>query len=171
MRIYVFSLLSLFVGLASTDAIASINSALVDGLSSCMKVTNDTQRLDCFDQLAQKSETPISSINVSDEAVSPTKQVKSEETKIIDDFSKDVLQKTEEEKGPVSITATISKLKQLIRGQWVIYFENGQKWQQQDTIKIKLKVGDTVRLKKGSMETVYLFKEGSHRNMRVKRLK
>jgi len=79
--------------------------------------------------------------------------------------------KTAEEKGPESIIATISSVKQLVRGQWVFYFENGQKWQQQDTIKIKLKVGDTVRLKKGSMETVYLFKEGSHRNMRVKRLK
>ena len=81
------------------------------------------------------------------------------------------MKKTKEEQGPDSITAIISKVKRLIRGQWVVYLENGQKWQQQDLVKMKLKVGDSVRLKKGSMGTVQLYKEGSHRNIRVKRLK
>ena len=171
MRVYISTLFSLFIGIASADAFASVNSALVDSLSSCLKVSNDAQRLVCFDQLAQKNVAPLNSTNVSDEAVAPIEQVKSEETKIIDDFSKEYLKKTEEERGPDSITATISNVKQLIRGQWVVYFENGQKWQQQDSIKIKLKVGDTVRLKKGSIGTVYLFREGGHRNIRVKRLK
>jgi len=171
MRVYIVILFSLFVGGASADAFDSINSSLIDGLSTCIKVSNDAQRLVCFDQLAQRNVAPLRSKNVSDEVVAPIEQVKSEETKIIDDFSKEVLKKTEEERGPDSITGTISNLKQLIRGQWVVYFESGQKWQQQDSIKIKLKVGDTVRLKKGSMGTVYLFREGGHRNIRVKRLK
>jgi len=112
-----------------------------------------------------------SSIKISDEPVLQSEPIKSEDTKQIDNFSKEDLKKTQKEKGPESISAVISKLKQLIRGQWVVHLENGQKWQQQDSAKIKLTVGDKVRLKKGSMGAVYLFKEGSHRNIRVKRLK
>jgi len=189
MRVIIIALFSLFIGLVSTSAFASTKSTLVDGLASCKKVPNDAQRLVCFDQLTEIHVAPLSSTIVNVEPVSPKvnvepvtpkvivepvtaiEQSKSQESKIIDDFSKDDLKKTEEEKGPESITATISNLKKLIRGQWVIYFENGQKWQQKDSGKISLKVGDTVRLKKGSMETVYLFKEGGHRNIRVKRLK
>mgnify|MGYP000497548749 CR=1 FL=1 len=198
MRVIIIALFSLFIGLVSTSAFASTKSTLVDGLASCKKVPNDAQRLVCFDQLTEIHVAPLSSTIVNVEPVTPEvnvepatpkvivepatpkvivepvtaiEQSKSQESKIIDDFSKDDLKKTEEEKGPESITATISNLKKLIRGQWVIYFENGQKWQQKDSGKISLKVGDTVRLKKGSMETVYLFKEGGHRNIRVKRLK
>ncbi len=183
MRVIIIALFSLFIGLVSADAFASTKSTLVDSLASCKKVPNDAQRLVCFDQLAEIHVAPLSSAIVNVEPVTPEvnvepatpkvivepvtaiEQSKSQESKIIDDFSKDDLKKTEEE------TATISNLKKLIRGQWVIYFKNGQKWQQKDSGKISLKIGDTVRLKKGSMETVYLFKEGGHRNIRVKRLK
>jgi len=171
MRVNNFALFSFFIGLVSVDAFASLNSPLIDGLSSCMKVSNDDQRLVCFDQFAQKNIAPLSSTKVSNKAVSTMEQVKSEETKKIDDFAKEDLKRTEEEKGPDSIAATISNVKQLLRGQWVVYLENGQKWQQKDSGKIKLKVGDSIRLQKGSMGAVYLFKEGSHRNIRVKRLK
>lgn len=171
MRVNIIALFSLFIGLASSSAFAGINSALVNGLSTCMKLSNDEQRLVCFDQLAHSNVRSLSSRKVSDEVVAPIEQVKSEEAKKIDDFSKEDLKKTQEERGPDSITATISKVKQLIRGQWVVYLENGQKWQQQDSANIKLKVGDSIRLKKGSMGAVYLFKEGSHRKIRVKRLK
>jgi hypothetical protein len=105
------------------------------------------------------------------EEVKELTQVKLKKAKDIDKFSNESLIKTQAEKGPDSITATISNLKKLLRGQWVIYFENGQKWQQKDIATVKLKVGDSVRLKKGSMGAVYLFKENSNRKIRVKRLK
>jgi hypothetical protein len=59
----------------------------------------------------------------------------------------------------------------LLRGQWVLYFDNGQKWQQTDTTRIKFKVGNKVRLDKGAMGAIYLYKDGSHRSIKVKRLK
>ena len=60
------------------------------------------------------------------------------------------------EKDIEGITGTISNLKKLIRGQWVIYLENGQKWQQTDTTSLKLLVGDRINLEKGSFGSVYL---------------
>ena len=171
MRIIIIALFSLFIELASLNAFASTNTALVNGLSSCMKLPNDEQRLVCFDKLAQNNITSLSATKVSDEVVSQSEQVKSEEAKKIDDFSKENLIKTDEERGPDNITATISNVKKLIRGQWIMDLENGQKWQQKDSAKIKLKVGDSIRLQKGAMGAVYLFKEGSRRNIRVMRLK
>ena len=171
MRINLLTLFSAFVVSISSDVFADINSDLVFGLSSCSKISHDKQRLVCFDQLVQNNVTSSSLVKVSDGSVLQIEQVKSAEAKKIDDFSKEDLKKTQENKGPDSITATIINVKKLIRGQWVVYLENGQKWQQQDSAKIKLKVGDHIRLKKGSMGAVYLFKEGSHRNIRVKRLK
>ena len=88
-----------------------------------------------------------------------------------DDFAKEHIKKSEKEQGLESITSVITKLKKLIRGQWLITLENGQQWQQKDTAKLKLKVGDTILLKKAVMGAVYLYKDGSHRNIRVKRLK
>ncbi len=171
MRVNVIALLGIFTGLMPLSVFAGVNSSLLDDLSTCLNISNDNQRLACFDQLANSSVTVLSPIKMSDESLSKIEQIKLEEAKKIDDFSKEDLKKTEEEKGPDSITATISKVKQLIRGEWVVYLENGQKWQQQDSARIKLKVGDSIRLNKGSLGAVYLFKEGSHRNIRVKRLK
>lgn len=180
MRVVFFAMFIPFISLISPAVFADRADKLADDLSKCMKVSSDKDRLQCFDKLADKTIVPIA----------PTKKIVSakpiqghiepeqkhiepepEKTKAIEDFSKEVLKKPPEDKGPNSITATISKVKQLIRGQWVIHFENGQKWQQKDSAKIKLKVGDFVRLKKGTMGTVYLYKEGSKRKIRVKRLK
>lgn len=171
MRDKVVILLSIFICFISQDVFADLNSDLENGLSGCFKISKDNKRLACFDKLAQKHVAISNPVKESNESVSKIAQIKSKETKKIDNFSKQHLKKTQKEKGPDSIMATISKVSKLIRGQWVVYLENGQKWQQKDSEKIKLKVGDSVRLKKGTMGVVYLYKEGSHRSIKVKRLK
>jgi hypothetical protein len=155
----------------SSGAFAKMNSELVIALSDCSKISKDNQRLVCFDQLAKNNVAHSSSVKVVKEPVLQIEEIEAKEAKKIDDFSKQHLKKAPKNEGPDNITATISKLKKLIRGQWVIYFDNGQKWQQKGANEIKLKVGDVVRLKKGSLGAVFLSKEGSHRRIKVKRLK
>ena len=171
MKINVVSLFSVFICLIPSDSYGSTSSDLVRGLSNCAKISNDENRLGCFDKLTKNNVLLPTAMKVKDVVAVKIEPVKSKQVKQEDDFSKQHLKKPKEDRGPDSITATISKLKKLIRGQWVVYLENGQKWQQMDSGKLKLKVGNSVRLKKGSMGTVYLYKEGSHRNIRVKRLK
>lgn len=171
MKNQVVVLLSALTGVISLDIFANENFELADYLSSCTQIENNEQRLLCFDKLAQNSVVHSNAIKVTNEAVAKVARVKSEKTKQVDNFSKDDLKKTSEEQGPESITATISQAKQLIRGQWVLHLENEQKWQQLGSTKINLKAGDSIRLKKGSLGAVYLNKEGSHRRIRVKRLK
>jgi len=171
MRVSILALLGALVSFISLDIFASSNDSLVDGLSHCTKISNDESRLLCFDKLSKNNVVFSTVAKVKNEQASQTKPVKLKESKRVDSFSKAHLKKTQKEKGPESINAIISKVKQLIRGEWVIYLENGQKWQQKGSGKIKLKKGDEVRLKKGSIGAVYLYKEGSNRSIRVKRLK
>ena len=147
---------------------ASAESSLSNKLKQCGKISSSEERLACFDSLITADTQEPVLIKEATVAVVSTENVT---TKEVDDFAKNHLKKTTEEQGLESISSTVTQLKKLIKGQWVIDLENGQRWQQKDSAKIKLKVGNTVRLKKGAMGAVYLYKEGSHRNIRVKRLK
>jgi hypothetical protein len=89
-----------------------------------------------------------------------------------DAFAKQHLAKTAEEKAKEinEITASITKLTKLIRGEYKITLDNNQQWQQKDTTRISLKVGQKIVLMKGSLGSVYLKKEGTSKRIRVRRL-
>lgn len=171
MNIKIVTIVSTFILLISTSTYASSSTKLVDGLSMCIKISNNGERLACFDKLAGNTIIHLSTEQDTDKLVSQIKQAEREEAQKIADFSKEDIKKTGDDKEPDSISGTISKLQKLLRGQWLIYLKNGQKWQQTDTAKLNLKVGSDIRLQKGSMGAVYLFVAGSQRSIRVKRLK
>jgi hypothetical protein len=62
-------------------------------------------------------------------------------------------------------------LSKSVRGQWQIYFTNGQYWQQKDNINLWLKVGDQVELIKGGLGAVFLKKHDINKRIKVRRLK
>lgn len=168
MSIVTRAAISFFLGIVSLISVASDNTDLSDRLIQCGKFSLADNRLACFDALLAKGLIAETSVDeVSMEVVQP-QAVQSNE---VDNFAKEHLKATAEGKGLDSISSSITKLKQLIRGQWLINLENGQQWQQKDSVKVKLTVGDIVRMEKGAMGAVYLYKEDSHRNIRVKRLK
>lgn len=170
MKNYVLVLSSVLIFLiTSSVGYAKSNSDLLLNLTYCSTISSDDVRLACFDKfLPQSAKQPVVAIVAS---APSTIDNPLREQKLVNDFAKEHLKKTKEEQGPSSLFATVSKIKKLLRGQWVIYFANGQKWQQKDKTSIKLKVGNKVRLEKGAMGAVYLYKEGSHRSIKVKRLK
>ncbi|MBL4823243.1 MAG: hypothetical protein JKX90_06950 [Colwellia sp.] len=173
MKSAVLLLTSVFFYLTSSVGYAKSNTELLLNLTHCSTIASDDVRLNCFDKLVLPTAklSVVAAITVVPTIVdSKPIELKQVEQKQIDDFAKDHLKKAKEQE-PSSIIATVSKVKKLLRGQWLIYLENNQKWQQTDTAKIKLKVGDTVRLNKGAMGAIYLYKEGGHRSIKVKRLK
>lgn len=140
-------------------------------VKACSKISNNQARLTCFDQL-----TAIKSYQVQ---LSKTTGLKATGLKTeltveqVDSFSKEQIEKTAEEKASEikTILSTISKLEKTSRGKWKITFDSGQKWQQKDTSKLKLKQGDRVTLTKGALGSVFLQKENSNKRIKVKRLK
>ena len=137
-------------------------------INTCSQISQDQARLSCFDALTQSktlaAET-TSQLVTSDKLPLTAQQ--------IDEFAKGHVEKSKEElaKEINSITLTISELTKTLRGQWKIVFENGQKWQQKDNNKFKLKIGQRVTLTKGALSAIFLQKENSNKRIKVKRLK
>lgn len=167
---------SIIFTMHSFSGYASDEVSLSAKISECGAIAQDNKRLACFDALLVVDvvkEVKKTKVTKAEVIVAPVAKVqpKLSEKQQIDNFAKEHIKKSKKEQGPESITSSVTKLKKLLRGQWVITLANGQKWQQIDSNKIKLKVGNTVRLKKGIMRAVYLFKEGSNRSISVKRIK
>jgi hypothetical protein len=166
---FVLLLSSVFFYLISPVSYAKNNSDLLLNLTHCSTISSDNARLACFDKFVPDS--------TKQNVVTPTVIVSASvdnqltEQKQVDDFAKEHLKETKEEQGSSSLYATVSEIKKSLRGQWIIYLENGQKWQQKDKASIKLTVGNKVRLEKGAMGSIYLYKDGSHRSIKVRRLK
>ncbi len=180
MKVILVTLSCLVTGLLSSNAFAKVNKSVIDELSNCAHLKNDMQRLACFDTLVKAAVTVRKTTKKTESAPElvvlgiPPQAKKVQQivnTKQIEDFSKEHIKIPTKDRGPDTITATVSKTKKLLRGQWVIYLENGQKWEQKDSNKIKIKVGDSIRLTKASLGSVYLNIENSQRRIKVKRLK
>tara|TARA_B110000467_G_scaffold156788_1_gene170694 strand:+ start:138 stop:722 length:585 start_codon:yes stop_codon:yes gene_type:complete len=185
---YSLILIGLTVICFSLQAAGFTGVSLNNSMQTCAKLTDDTQRLFCFDKLVkpvvglvEKKEigvvaSPVTALtaviakkNEIENKPSQTKRTVEQEN----NFAKNHIKKTSEEEAQSinSIELRISKLKKLIRGEWKISFENGQKWQQKDSDRIKLKVGDKVILEKGASTAIYLKKIGTKKRIRVKRVK
>ncbi len=163
MKSFILILTGLLLATLSLVSSASDEMSLAAKLIKCGKISSPDERLACFDGLIEQN----SVVKVP----APIAKTQPPQHKGVDDFAKEHLKRTSADEGLDSITSSISKLKKLIRGQWIISLENGQQWQQKGSTKIKLKVGDAIRMKKGVMGAIFLYKEGSHRTIRVKRLK
>jgi hypothetical protein len=158
-KLYYYAVVS---SLLISQTVLAKETELANKVQACVKISQDIKRLSCFDQLKKKqNSTMLESKIVKLSAIQ------------VDGFSKKHIKKTPEEEAKEikSITLIISALSKTIRGQWKIMFKNGQKWQQKDTARIKLKQGDIVVLTKGVFTSVYLKKENTSRRIKVKRLK
>lgn len=144
------------------------DAMLNDKLLSCSKIHENQERLACFDAFVKKSQV------VGNKVGSNNPVLKSETSKQdVDAFAKNHVKKTDEERANeiTTIKLTISALSKTVYGKWKITFENGQKWQQKDSVKLSLKKGQRVVLSKGALNAVYLQKENTNKRISVKRLK
>ncbi len=140
------------------QAVSAKETSLTEKIQFCSEINKDKKRLSCFDQLSKK-QPEVAKVGLT--------------TQEVDSFAKEHVKKTEEElaKEINSISLTISKVSKTLRGELKITFSNGQKWQQKDSIRMKLKIGEKVSLHKGAFGSVYLQKESGNKRIKVKRLK
>lgn len=138
------------------------DTELAAKVQACSEINENEARLSCFDGLTNKA----TGVLTSEAAASLTMQQE-------DDFAKEHVKKTAEEKANEiqSISVIITKLSKTSHGRWKITFDNGQKWQQKDSTKMKLKQGEEVELAKGAFSSIFLQKEDSNKRIKVKRLK
>jgi hypothetical protein len=186
----------MFIILTPTAVMAS-DTRLINNLKTCITIKKEAARLQCFDDVTKSalvftdteedtisrnskinsSKSNSSEINKTNTLIASTKlvdnQTKPLTAKQVDDFSKEKVKKTSEQIAAEvnTISLTISKLSKSLRGQWKIFFANGQQWQQKDNTNLRLKVGDEVQLSKGVLGSVFLKKDNTNKRILVTRLK
>lgn len=150
-------------------------------LMQCAGMKDSKARLICFDGLAEKVELqnkqfaqPNSKMIAKAPLTTnkPEKLVPPVKTKV-EKFGAEHLKSKTVKEEDLQIVFTIAEINKDHYGKWRITFKNEQHWKQTDSAFLSLKVGDSVLLKKGFMNAVYLKKNDSSSNkkIRVKRLK
>ncbi|QSX33371.1 hypothetical protein JYB87_16890 [Shewanella avicenniae] len=151
----------------SFSTLASVEQAVLD----CAKVENAQQRLACYDDLSvslqqhvEKSQADVAQSDV--EPVVSSTSSKEPTAAAIDRFG---AKPVEVIKSPEEINLTIASIRESVRGELIITFENGQVWKQVEQRRYRLEAGDKVTIKKAALGSFLLQAEGRNRSIRVQR--
>lgn len=164
-----------FALLSLTVQAQTLESSLVQ----CTKIQESSVRLVCFDDLAEQV------VKLTAVPAKPSSKFMAAETKAVtalatpkivskaESFGAEHLKKSNVAEEDLQIVFTVDKISKDHYGKLRFTFKNGQQWQQTDSAFLRVKVGDSVLLKKGFMDAVYLKKNqpDANKKIRVKRQK
>jgi hypothetical protein len=137
-----------------------------DSLLACRKVTNEAERVRCYDTQIDKMSAPTPAV------------IRSTPMEPAAKFGKETLPMAARPKAAppeeVALDSTIQSLKKVARSKYTITLANGQVWQQEEASDTALffKVGDGVRIEKSSLGSYHMSTSatGSKNWIRVTRL-
>lgn len=187
-----FTLILVLLVWGSTSSWAKTDKTQKE-LLHCYKVTDNLTRLACYDQIASAfiiapisivkppetikapatlavaSTTETTKTISQKPATSVVSQTEQTQTDVVDNFGQKHLKKVIPEDDQ-TIEFVIATIKKLAFDNLQFTFENGQMWRQKDSVKIKLRVGDAVKLSYGFGSVIYLQKVGKNKRIKVKRI-
>ena len=147
----------------------SINS-LSAKVEECVKIKDDTTRLECFDRLFLNKK----DIEKANEVIieQEEKQIKESESYEQKNFGLSITQRQKDSKEELKINSKILSVSQKLNLQLVIILENGQIWQSVEKIRdIRLRDGFEVEITEGFLSGYTLRVPGKKIKIRVRRQK
>ena len=147
----------------------SINS-LSAKVEECVKIKDDTTRLECFDRLFLNKK----DIEKANEVIieQEEKQIKESESYEQKNFGLSIKQRQKDSKEELKINSKILSVSQKLNLQLVIILENGQIWQSVEKIRdIRLRDGFEVEITEGFLSGYTLRVPGKKIKIRVRRQK
>lgn len=162
------------------------HAGIEQAISQCANIQNSTERLGCFDAIAnglvkKVKDTPVVvdtsttapavapiAVATTTQAVQPasTKQVSVSEQ--VEDFG---IQYKVPENAIEKIYYEVGNTKKSVRGIYTYYFTNGQVWKQAEPSRYKMKKGERVYIEKAALGSFILGSDDRNGKIRVKRLK
>jgi hypothetical protein len=146
-------------------------------LQDCRAIADDKERLACYDAAAAASPAPAnaapanaapvsaavaSAATASNATEAPGKKSSGEE-----DFGK---QRTDAEKAaPQDLRSAVASVETDANGKLILALDNGQTWAQIDSPSLKLKAGDEVVIRRGSLGSYLLARAVGGPEIRVRR--
>lgn len=151
---------------------------------NCSLLTDDQARLLCYDNRLKQQQTDISvnsepqkpmTVNQDKSTIKDKNQVvQKANAGEVDDIAqlgaKHLKSKSDEDKEKKSFIFIVKEVKKNLYGKLRLTFENGQKWQQADETRVKIRPGDKMIVMEGFLGAIYMKKQGSNKKIRVKRL-
>jgi hypothetical protein len=175
---------------------ATAADALPPSLRTCMKESDATRRLACFDResallagesapVARQADpapvrpaatapaAPVASAAATAGAAAATTQSATDKFGYRGNMARaDLDKKKELEQGGEELTAKVTELSSLPNGGIVLTLDNGQMWQQKTADRgMHVKIGDQVTIKRGVLNSFLLTSDTSKGSMRVARVR
>ena len=176
---------------------ATAADALPPSLRTCMKESDATRRLACFDResavlaagesapvahpadpaparpAATAPAAPVASAAATAGAAAATTQSATDKFGYRGNMARaDVDKKKEEEPGGEQLTAKVTEIEKLPNGGMVLTLDNGQMWQQKTADSgMRVKVGEQVTIKRGVLNSFLLTSDANKGSMRVARVR
>ena len=163
--------LALCCGLVTLSA-GRIAVAADSDFLGCQGVEGATARLACYDKAAGRPVAQPDSPAPSSIAP-PTPMQKVEPTALFGLPPEEARKRAEEELGrqsPDVLEARITGLRTLATGKLEFELDNGQRWEQTDTTAIRLKTGESVRIRRAMLGSYLLQRASGGSGLRVRRV-
>jgi hypothetical protein len=143
---------------------AAVASSLESALLACQKISNDAQRLACFDQIQLQPQTAGTKSSTTE----PVVAVKNQTVLTENDFGLEH-KAAVKDKLESSVPMVLKKVTKTPFGLQIFSFENGQVWRQVSKETFSTRLGDTYILERGALNSFFLSEEGNNRKTRVRR--
>lgn len=141
-------------------------------LIECRDISDDSNRLACFDNLANGLESGAQVV-----AEAPAPVLSPEEQFGVEDLAETKEKKKKESGALKSLTAPVVDIGRNGRGKYVVILENGQIWRQLSADTGRLRIpssgaeGLSVEIKRRSLGAHSLYLNGENRGIKVERIK
>lgn len=141
---------------------------LASGMQHCLQLSQDQARLQCYDQLARQSSTPVAAV-----AATPTPVASAPETPAaaaVDPTQSFGLEKRTPKEQISDLQLEAKSVRTTSKGRVEITMQNGQIWLQTDDSRFDVKPGDLCRIERAMMGSFLLDNGRSNRKIRVRRV-
>ncbi len=134
--------------------------AIGSDLDSCRSIASDSERLACYDTIADSAPAPVG----------PPASISAESL-----FGRDAAQTSailQQQAGvipPQILDAEISSVDTRADGKQLLGLQNGQRWEQIDGRPLPLAPGDSIRIRKAAFGSWLLYRQSGGRSIRVRR--
>ncbi|RVU39929.1 hypothetical protein EOE67_08440 [Rheinheimera riviphila] len=148
-------------------------------LQSCQQISDEEQRLSCFDQIVSQLDNPVQQQAVATTTVNPVVTTTATKTPVIQPPQATPKQEIAAEFGLKKprpdaeieeISSVVKTVAQDLRKKLLITLENGQQWRQLDQEYLNIQAGDRCVVKRGAIGSFLLGIEGTKKKIRVRRV-
>jgi hypothetical protein len=167
-RLWIKSLL-IIACLGVSQGVFAGSGAIEERIMFCSSVGDDSQKLACFEAIADSLREPSADPTPSVQVVSEKTKQKQEVKAAPSPSPRESFGKPKRREKVDEVSAVIDEVQYDGRGRAYVRLDSGQIWVQLESERVTLAVGDRVAIKRGAFGAYFLQPDGSNKRIKVRR--